>query len=166
MRQIVSGALFAMLWYVKCVLLLVLLRRWLCGVVACLLLTGGLSSLRSWLCQRYRQCDGCRMVCKKRDVAFMTVPKTISVIVHKLPAGDFLHYGVQKNRKMMTDSFNSKNNQSAPLQICNHVRTNGISRNVLQGVCLLLLLCPVFFSFSCFCPLPLPLSLSSFSIIS
>ena len=38
--------------------------RRLCGVVACLLLNGGLSSLQSWLCQCCRRCDGCCMVYK------------------------------------------------------------------------------------------------------
>ena len=34
------------------------------GCVVLLLLSGGLSSLRSWLCQCYRQCDGYCMVGK------------------------------------------------------------------------------------------------------
>ena len=55
------------------------------GVVACLLLSGGLSSLRSWLCQHMVNAMAVVCVAKKEILSCLErFQEKISVIVHKL----------------------------------------------------------------------------------
>ena len=78
--------------------------RWLLGVVACLMLSGGLSSLRSWLCQWERRCVGCCVVNHEMLRLWRFPQKTITVIVNKLTRWGFISITVFTSAKTISVS--------------------------------------------------------------